>query len=186
MKRTFVGIDIDAGHDFRNLYQEIRNALEGEKIRWTRPENLHITLHFFGDTPEKKIPLIKTILDATAKHNDPFHFRVTGAGVFRSPHHPRVFWLGLEETAGMAAIQEELSEKLASSGFDADARPFRPHLTLGRMKRINNRDHLIAVLDQYRKTEFMTVHVSGITFYESTLTAKGSVYEVISHHLLGG
>ncbi len=182
VKRTFVGIGIPGGKILRQDLGAIKNFLGEEKIKWTAPANFHITLHFFGDTVEKDIRTISRILDETVRGRLPVHFRVAGAGIFRNVNHPRVLWLGLENLEQINDLRDDFESRLVKEGLQADDKPFRPHLTLGRMKRISDRENFISVLERYRDKIFTEVTAGEVIYFESILTERGSVYKAISKH----
>ncbi len=182
VKRTFVGIAIHPGHTFLEQVDALKKEFSDEKISWTHPENFHITLHFFGNIPEPDVGLIKEILGETVLHVKSFHFQVRGAGIFTNLNHPRVLWLGLQETGELTELRNELENHLALQGFKSDSRAFRPHLTLGRMKKLNHRVHVKETLEKYDDLKFFEAPAGEIIFYESVLTEKGVVYHSLSHH----
>jgi 2'-5' RNA ligase len=185
MKRTFVGIPAGSGKDFTGRIKDIQNLFSEERIRWTDPANFHVTLHFFGATSDKDIGVISRLIDDTAKEFSSFSFLISGLGVFRNLNHPRVLWLGLENIAELTQLRETLENRLGLSGFEKDKRPFRPHLTLGRMKNFKDEGKAGTVLREYQGRDFMEVKVSDIIYFESILSEKGAVYQPISRHLLG-
>ncbi len=176
---------IPAGTIFSEQIEEIRKAFDEERITWTKPGNFHITLHFFGNTGENEIPVIQQILEETARDYAPFRFHVSGMGIFKNLNHPRVLWLGLSETGKMQQVRDDLEKRLAVRGFKTDDRPFRPHLTLGRIRKLKNGDQAEEVLEKYRDTKFLQVEAKELVYYESILTEEGPVYTALSVHRLG-
>ncbi len=184
MKRTFVGINILPGSTFIQHLRKIKKKLEPEKIRWTSPENFHITLHFFGNTGEEDIETIKHILDETSEQLSTFSFRVQGLGLFTNVNHPRVVWMGLKDTEKLIILRDLFEEQLEQHAFKKEDRPFRPHLTLGRLKKIHDRQNMQGVLEEYRDTIFQEWIVTELIYFESILTVQGAVYQALSRHSL--
>ncbi|WP_373692398.1 RNA 2',3'-cyclic phosphodiesterase [Cohnella silvisoli] len=103
---------------------------------WTHPADLHVTLHFLGDTPATRVRDIGALAAEVAAAAAPFALALTEAGTFGPPSAPRVLWCGLAEPAApggaLAALHAALGARLAASGFATEARPFRAHVTLAR------------------------------------------------------
>ena len=105
----------------------------GPRLRWVRPEAMHLTLRFLGETPGARAPAIERALAATAAASAPIDLRLGALGTFGG-RRPRVVWVGLEgDLAALAACAAMLNRSLAAEGFPDDPRPLRPHLTLARL-----------------------------------------------------
>jgi len=184
LKRTFIAIKVIPDRNFLNEYQRIQNRLQAESIRWVKPEHLHITLRFLGDIPEHEIDNISGMLEKGLQGAASFNFSVTGMDVFRSIRYPRVLWLGLTNTHDLHKLKSKVDESLGSLLKEHENNTFSPHLTLGRMKRIMNREILRELINDYRDFEFIKVQVNEVLFIESLLTKEGAAYKVISEHTL--
>jgi len=118
------------------LQRRLEKQISPRSVRWVRPEGIHLTLKFLGDTPVDKLPDIKAALAAVARHAPACTFTVEGLGCFPNPHRPRVVWVGVQEPTGrMAALQDGIEEVVAPFGYPPEGRGFTPHLTLGRVRR---------------------------------------------------
>ena len=105
----------------------------GPRVRWVRPEVMHLTLRFLGETPGDRAPAIGRALAATAAASAPIDLRLGALGTFGG-RRPRVVWVGLEgDLAALDACAAMLNRSLAAAGFPDDPRPLRPHLTLARV-----------------------------------------------------
>lgn len=114
----------------RRRLERLRAGARG--VRWVRPEQLHLTLKFLGETPGDRRPAVEGALAGAAAAGRPIDLRLTSGGVFPSGGPPRVLWLGAEPAGELAALAGAVDEALAPLGFPPESRPFRPHLTLGR------------------------------------------------------
>jgi len=132
----------------RELQQEC--ACDEIKIGWTRPQNMHFTLKFLGDTPENRVPKLAEVAEQVAQ-SCPVH-RVTVATVGAFPHtrRPRVIWLGCTDGAAeLGHLGTELDRALAQAKLSRrEKRDFVPHLTLGRVRGGHNFSELTAQLDR--------------------------------------
>lgn len=104
-------------------------------VSWTRPEQMHLTLVFAGDTPPSFLDEGFRALDEAAAGIAPFDLRVRGLGTFGRPDRPSVLWAGIAEPPHpLAALQTRLAAGLLPPGARPEERPFRPHFTLGRVR----------------------------------------------------
>lgn len=134
--RLFVAVPLPAA--VRDLATQVQQTLAGEHwpVRWVEPELMHVTLKFLGDTPLDLVPAIVESLNTVAANTQQFPVRAGGAGAFPHAGKPRVFWLGLKgDTRMLGTLAAAIDRELVPVGIPADERPFRPHITLGRLKR---------------------------------------------------
>lgn len=109
----------------------LRDATPG--VRWIPPDRYHVTLRFMGDVDGASLPRLVRAADALASE-PPFRARLAGNGTFPRRGVPRVHWVGLKADS-LVRMRDLLDRELASEGFAAGRRAFRPHLTIGRTKR---------------------------------------------------
>ncbi|MBE0575805.1 MAG: RNA 2',3'-cyclic phosphodiesterase [Desulfuromonadales bacterium] len=112
----------------RNLQAQIPDA------RWVRPENLHLTLHFFGDVEQETLEKIKVSVLSVKGCKRPLTVEVKGLGAFPNWHRPRILWLDLEPKDQLRQLYESCREQLQHVGLVTDSRPYSPHLTIGRLR----------------------------------------------------
>lgn len=185
MKRTFIAFDIKPSEKVKEVYEIVRHKLRNERINWIDPDNLHITLKFLGNTEEELIPeLIKNTASVITTYN-PFTLNLQGLGVFRNIHDPHVIWMGCRIEDSMAELKTELERALKNLGFESESRAFSPHLTLGRIKLIRQTNQLKELLTQYKDLEFQKIIIRELIYYESRLTASGSVYTPLHRFTIG-
>ena len=136
-RRLFAGVEVEATERLREFAAELKREWAGERIRWTRPENLHLTVEFFGETAEDEIPRLEAALAKAVGETPAFEMDIGGLGTFGSPRHPRVVWLGVE-SAGLRALHAAAEAALREAGWTPEVRAFAPHLTLGRIERLKD------------------------------------------------
>jgi 2'-5' RNA ligase len=176
MKRLFIAIDIKPEKDLLDAFEKVRHTLRMERINWVRPEIMHLTLAFLGDTEEDKLQSLKNGLKAVCIPESPFRITLKGLGVFRNIHDPRVIWVGCEAAPALFQVKKKLDLMLEVSGFEVDGHPFSPHLTLGRIKQIRHQIHLAQLMVEFRDVEFQTSLIRDIILYESVLKPEGPEY----------
>ena len=160
--------------------EKLRPALDaarraaGEGVGFTRLEQLHFTLAFLGDTEK----LDDAIAAAQGVREVPrFEVAIGGRGAFPGLGRPRVLWLGVTEGGQqMIAVAEKLCTGLRERGFKLDGRPFKPHLTLGRVKPRGDRDARRA-LEAVPLGELVRFPVTEAVLMQSVLGPGGAKHE---------
>ncbi|MDW7658509.1 MAG: RNA 2',3'-cyclic phosphodiesterase [Bacillota bacterium] len=128
--RLFFAIEIDE-QTRATLAQAVAIVRPQSKTgRWTRPENLHVTVQFIGDLPDDSLDLLGAILRRAAGSVRPFTLVFREYGVFGS--HADVLWIGIEPAAPLFTLSSQIRMELARAGLPCDNRPYRPHLTIAR------------------------------------------------------
>ena len=150
------------------LVDELR--LAGADCKWVEPENLHLTLRFFGATPLDQLPQLEALLNQAAQMPR-FEASFAGLGAFHSWENAQVVWVGVEQGAAqLAALAQAL-------GASEEGRPFSAHLTIGRIRSRRGLDRLKAAAAKAFFSEVRQA-VDKIVLFESRLTPQGPVYLV--------
>ena len=184
MKRTFIATKISPGEKLLKTYTKVRNELKNEKIKWVNSDQFHITLFFLGDTDEEMIPRIRTQVGNLVDQFSSFYINLSGLGVFKNIHKPRVLWAGIYQYETMKEIKEKIEKEMVALGFPADEREFKPHLTLARIKWLNDKENLKGLLEEYKDEDFQQVKINEIIYYESILKPRGPEYKLIEKFIL--
>lgn len=185
MKRLFAAVKVHPDENLLQIYQEIRKMLRNDTINWVDERNIHITLKFFGDTHEDDIPTISDVLRRTAGRHQPFEMSLESVGIFGSSYNPRVIWFGLRRSQPVEKLAEDVLDSLAKSGFPRDEQHFRPHLTIGRVKSVDNKKYFQQIIDRYKQTYLQEVPVRNFELIESKLTPRGPIYTSLETFPLG-
>lgn len=180
MKRLFIAVDVRGNTDFNSNFDKIRDRLKGEAIKWTKPENTHITLVFLGDTDETRINVIENILRERCSGFGNFEIILRSIGVFRNLSDARIIRADIHSADKLIELNSAISTDLRNAGFSIENRPFSPHLTIGRIKSLKNRNALEELIDEYRDVELQKIEVDNIILYESILKQSGPEYKPIS------
>jgi len=134
--RTFWGIAIGdaARRRAADLASVLRAGPEGDVVRWVRRESLHVTLRFLGRTDLDEVPHLVREVGRALRRVPPFSLQLAGLLLLPSPRRPRVVALGLEPEEPLTALAAAVERGVVAAGYPEETRPFRAHLTLGRVR----------------------------------------------------
>lgn len=131
--RCFLAVPLEepALAEAQRLLASLREEVPA--VRWVRPEALHVTVHFFGCIDDEQVRAGLKAVMPVVDIMPPFGLALDRLGGFPERGRTRVLWLGTSRGASLLnALASGCREALGRAGFDVDARPFRPHCTLGR------------------------------------------------------
>ena len=177
--RTFLAIDLPSAlHSAigQNL-RPVKRELPG--LSWSKTENLHVNLKFFGETTESQADQIRHAVEPAISHISSFDLELKGFGVFPDDRSPRVLWIGLGgDIDSLGTLAESIGHAVVPLGFPRENRPFRPHLTVARVKK----DHR-AVGRTLGTLKVFTdpflcgqLFVDRVTLFKSDLRQTGPIY----------
>ncbi len=136
-------------------------------VRWVRPDNLHLTLRFFGDVTQEDLEKIKVSMLSVKCDLNAFTIAVKGLGAFPNLQRASVIWLGLEPAHLLKSLYQRCQTALGCQGIATEQRPFTPHLTIGRLRRKNC--NLYRLAEAYQDRQFGLLPVKELILYESRL-----------------
>ena len=182
--RLFIAIELPSNiiDGLRNVQEELKD--KSNKLSWAKPENIHLTLKFLGDTETGKIDSMVNILEGIAGKSFGFEISVKGVGTFPAAGNPRVIWVGIEENKDMLQLYNNIEEGLAALGFEKERRDFKPHLTIGRIKFLNDRAGLKRGLEKVAGLNLARFAVAGFALFKSTLTPEGAIHTRLKEYTL--
>jgi len=184
--RIFIAIELP--EELKNFLGELttfKSTIEGLNI--VQKDNFHITLKFLGEVEEKLIPDITDTLKNIANEFSKFTLKITRPGAFPDRVKPRVIWIGTENTDTLKELAKRIDEELSRLGFQKEAREFKSHITLARVKNFKNGKYVFdKILKNFsEKSPQFQFQVRDFVLMKSTLTPKGSIYSVLERfHLL--
>lgn len=119
-------------------------------FRWSAPEQWHVTLAFYPDVPAHRTDDLVEALEAAASRRRPTGARITGGGAFPHPAAAKVLWAGLDGDAEeLGRLATGCRGAASRAGARVDAQPFRPHLTLARIRAPQEVTRWVRLLDAY-------------------------------------
>ncbi len=185
-RRIFIAVDIsnEARQRVVQHIDEMRQLTKAVRVRWERPEKLHITLKFLGDVNDRQLAHVRDIVGSIAKTEEPLTAELAGTGVFPNEQRAHVLWIGMRRGGDkVIEIARQVESMCGQFGFAEDDRAFSPHLTIARLK---DRRHSRELIVQHLEANFEPVafEVREFKIYESKLLPSGSIYTVDSTHKL--
>jgi 2'-5' RNA ligase len=180
MRRTFIAVKIEPGEKLLEAISDIRNMLKNDLIKWVDTGSMHLTIAFLGDTGEDMVKKVSEMLHKSCRGTGQINFRLSGLGIFRNIHDPRVLWAGIEKSDKLLSLYDTIKQGLEAIGINTEERNFNPHLTVGRIKTIKNKKKLESILATYKSTEYQIVEADEVIFYESILSQAGPSYIPLS------
>lgn len=184
MKRLFLAVKITASDKFFEVFERLQQALSHDKIKWVNPENIHLTLKFFGETPEEEIEDITGAVDEALLTESAFQLHLRDVGIFGSSYKPRVIWFGIEPEAALKSLYFSIRKELEEKGYTYDRQNFVPHLTVGRIKQLQNRHYFQKVIERFKNTDIQKERIDQLILYESILKPQGPEYNVVEEFAL--
>jgi RNA 2',3'-cyclic 3'-phosphodiesterase len=175
--RAFIAIDLP--ESVKSFLSEAQEALKsyGFGVKWVRPQNIHLTLKFLGDTATADTDKIAEAMTLAARNCPIVSLTAKGVGVFPNARRPRVIWAGLNgQVEALVNLQQMLNAHLADLGFATDTRGFKSHLTLGRVKGKIASDRMIAAIDKLKEFESELFETHEVVLFKSELRPSGAVY----------
>jgi 2'-5' RNA ligase len=191
MPRAFIAIPLspearDAVTDEVDRLRPLSRA-----VAWVPRHNLHLTLGFLGEQSEERLADALGALEGAAGAIEPFSLGLHGLGAFPGLERPRILWVGVAEGALAArSLQARLAAGLAERGFPPDARPWHPHLTVGRVfddrrwRREATPALRLAVAEAGRRV-VARFAITAISLMKSDLEPGGARYTELASRPLG-
>jgi len=158
----------------------LRKEVPEAAASWSRVENIHLTLKFFGNVEVKRIEKISEAAERVVKQFSTVQIGVGGTGVFPRPSRPQVLWIGVSDPSGqLTALQTKFENECAVEGFEKEDRAYRPHLTIARLRKPEGARDLA---DTHLQMQFdpIEVYVEELVLFRSELSPKGARYTPIS------
>src|SRR2546426_3148753 len=179
--RLFVAIELGEQvlREGAKLVDELRKRADrrspGARLTWVTPDRMPLTLRFLGEvSDERASDVLGTLRDPIPM--EPFAVAWEGLGVFPPKGPPRVIWLGTGRGRdSVLELEKAVSDRLEPLGFEREARPYAPHLTLARVREAGGL-RPIPLFEGIAGQSIGTTNVDAITLFQSQLSSKGPTY----------
>ncbi len=180
--RAFLALDLP--EELREQLAVLQQQLSANlpPVHWVRPDLMHLTLKFFGQIDHSMPERLLEVLKAIGSLHSPMTFTVQGLGVFPHPSNPRVLWAGLTGPLDMLhGLIDHIAILIDPLGFPPDSSPFRPHLTLARIKSGGRAVGAELLRGRYLQTAepLGSFRVDRMVLYQSELLSSGPHYQAL-------
>ena len=190
--RTFIAADVVPTADLSQLLDDL--SAIGPPVRVIRSCQLHVTLKFIGDTDRSLVQEIIAVMEACAADCSLSTVELVGVGAFPDRARPSVVWVGMQPIETLVSIASELDRQLEVLEVASENRPYRPHLTLARVRRPRHGrrgqsrwlpDELLEMLHRRQEQSFGRTRIGPIRLYQSDFQTEvntgkpGPVYTVL-------
>jgi 2'-5' RNA ligase len=183
--RAFIAVP--TSEEIRTLVGDLEGNLAGvgADVKWVKPHNVHITLKFLGNVTQADVDSLINTIPGVLEGVSAFDVQVSGTGTFPPGRWPRVVWVGLAEgKEHLAGLGARVEGACASLGFEKEKRPFRPHLTIGRVRRGSRA--LPDLAEQVGSITFnpLKLRVDEVNLVRSRLSPQGPTYTILESFAL--
>jgi RNA 2',3'-cyclic 3'-phosphodiesterase len=176
--RLFLALDLDA-----SAKAAIAEATEGLRAQapgfsWTAQAKLHLTLRFLGEQPESVANMIEPAMQDVASAHRPFSMTLRHVGAFPNFRRARVVWMGVEPDPRLELLHHDVELACARLGLGIEGRPFRPHVTLARVRDSAGEETMRPFARLAKGVDFeREVMVDEIVLMHSKPAPHGTTYE---------
>jgi len=184
--RTFIAFELP--EHIVSAISQIQEGLKksGLKMKWVKPENIHLTLKFLGNIKTSDVEKVDRAMTQSVKSVDPILLAVKGIGVFPDLRRPRVLWVGITGSVNsILTLHSAIEENLESIGFPKENRPFKGHLTVGRVKAKIDPKRLTDAMKVFETFESESFIADHLILFQSELRPTGAVYTKLKTQSLG-
>lgn len=180
MKRTFIAIPVPSESGLSEKLKIFSTGNWGANIKWVPSHQWHFTLAFLGDTSNDNEVKVKSILTSLIANMSTFDICFNGVGLFPHKRNPKVIWVGIEKSPLLEAVAVNIHHQLEIAGVDFDAKPFVPHLTIGRVKQLISTEDFRRRFDSCIISKPIELSLNELVFFQSVLEEHGPVYQALA------
>lgn len=188
--RLFIAVRFQT--EVADALAKLLHRLEGRlapdaNIKWVSPGNVHLTLQFLGDVDDGLLPKLAGSLTGAYTDLAPFEVDLAGIGAFPKPNRARVIWAGLRHGAdGLKALHTATLAVTGDFGFEPEDRPFKAHVTLGRVRtRGGRKPDLAKPLSALAEVEIGKCQITEVHLVKSVLEPTGPTYTTLDSFPIG-
>jgi len=178
--RIFIAIELpqDIKENLQSLQEELKKA--NADVKWVKPENIHLTLKFLGYVPASQIPEIIQELKSGLDGFGTFSVEIAKLGSFPEKGKPRVIWTGVNSgSENIVRLQNKVEDFLKKFNFPIEERKYTPHLTIGRVRGLQNIKLLQDLIGTRNNVQFGNMNVENVSIIRSDLKPEGPVYTTL-------
>ena len=184
--RLFIAINLPNSE--RQAIHDSTAALRAaaDQVTWVSPDCIHLTMKFLGEQQSEHVPKVRDALANVARRFQPLRLDVGGVGAFPHLRAPRIFWMGIGPDPKLELLHHDLEIACEALGHEVEARAFRPHITLGRVKREVTAEQVAMMARLATNVRYRgTMEARSIDVMRSELSSAGPRYTVLAAVPLG-
>jgi 2'-5' RNA ligase len=154
-------------------------------VRWVPLENYHVTISFLGDKSPEEISEIHKQIQKVCDNTHPFELKIEDMSAFSNEHDARTLWLGVQNKKHLGSLKENLDQSIKDVSYASPIaeRPFKPHLTIARLR---NPGSVKDMISPFKRKSFGKIQVSEVVLYESKLKGPFPIYVPLARFKLTG
>src|SRR5208282_4326978 len=175
-------------NEITGVQQELQRLVSRDAVRWTKPEQFHLTLRFLGDVPAERVAALQEAVNAVCRGSPALRLRAQGVGFFPNARSPRVIWAGVNDGEGrLVDLQKMLEAAVQPFTKESRTERFAGHVTIGRVKWLKRPEieklasHAQAVKDRL----FGEWMANEIEIIQSRLSPAGAEHSQVAAVRLG-
>lgn len=182
-RRIFIGVPVKLDEDFICNLQDLKYALTGNKITWVNQPNMHITIHFLGDLNTIEL---KQLLADFKRFNFSNHIslHISGLDIFGTLYRPKVLFARVQYQQKWQHLYDLVMKKFNLSNLNVEKKPYKPHLTLGRIREVFDQNSIKSIADKFKDGFKLHQDKLWLCVFESHITPEGPRYTVLAKKLL--
>ncbi len=184
MIRLFIALKIE--EEIQQKFDAIVSDFQtkGGKVKWVAGKNLHLTIKFLGNREFKLVDIISSQLRLALQDTIAIESEFSTLGGFPDLRKPKVIWADIDKNKNAVIdLAQKVESSLAEINFEKSDKPFKPHLTLGRVKSYEDLDGLTEYLSSYN-FENIPITFKSVQLIQSKLTQQGPIYKVLEEFTL--
>ncbi|MCX6759480.1 MAG: RNA 2',3'-cyclic phosphodiesterase [Candidatus Nealsonbacteria bacterium] len=179
--RVFVAINLP--ENIKNKLAEYQEKMPDLPVRWTKKENLHITLMFLGYLIDEELFEVCNITKEIASKNQSFSINLKKI-IYGPPKKipPRLVWVEGEKSEELGKLQKDLENSFLTSpvkGLESESRPYTSHISLGRIKTWEFKQIEPEERPEINEDINSSFEVNSIEVMESQLKRTGPYYTIL-------
>ncbi|MGA3266582.1 MAG: RNA 2',3'-cyclic phosphodiesterase [Verrucomicrobiota bacterium] len=188
--RLFVAISLPdhVRHAITAAQEELRALVSPNAIRWTNPDQFHLTLKFLGDVPAGQEGALRAALQPICAAAYALFLCAQGVGFFPHERSPRVIWAGINESTGsLADLQKRIEAAVQPFAPRQGTEKFSGHVTLGRVKFLKRPEagKLAGYARSLNQRQFGEWTAKEVELIQSELAPSGARHSVLAAFPLG-
>jgi RNA 2',3'-cyclic 3'-phosphodiesterase len=179
--RLFIAIELPekVQAELKQLQQSLK-SVDPSSVKWVDPNGIHLTLKFLGSVDIDKLEAVKLGLQNAVQGISPFQLELSELGAFPNLKRVQIVWIGLQgDLEALQELQKKIESNISPLGFPTEKRPFKPHLTLARLRETASpqiRQTLGDRLSQTKIENKFTFKANSVNLMRSQLTRGGAIY----------